>query len=284
MKVKGITIAALLLPGAVVAIGTTTATYTIMLVESFYKTNYVVKEFVGLANYAKSIVDPRYHTVIGTSFLYSAIITPAVTFIPLMIAMMIYDMPAKIQHITKFVFFVPSFAAGVIISQSWRWIFQPQYGVLTWLLGLFGIEPIVVMGSRYTAIFGLSIMSIMGGLGLPLLLYMSSISSIDPAVFDAARIDGASKFQRRMRIVFPLLIPTIFLIIFMTMTGGFFLLESILMMTGGGRGTASFLFDIYDQGFNRRAVGVASARSIMTFIPVALLIWVRQVIKKRVMG
>lgn len=122
---------------------------------------------------------------------------------------------------------------------------------------------------------GISIMQILGGMGLPLLLYMSAVMSIPAEVFDAARIDGASKFQRRIRIVFPMLVPVMFLVMLMSMTGPLFMLEAVLMMTGGGRGTSTLMVDIFKTGIQRSMIGLATARSMLAFVTVGVLLLFR---------
>jgi len=224
------------------------------------------EKFIGLRNYVRSFQDYEYTKVFSTSFIYAGIICPALTFIPLFFALLIYDMPRRLQNWTKFAFFVPGLASGVIISQIWRWIFQPQHGFLNWVLSLFGIESVMWMAQKNTAIIGISIMTIMGGMGIPLLIYLSNILSIDNEIFDAARMDGANNLQIKSRIVFPLLIPSTLLVILLTMGAGFYILETILMMTGGGFGTQNFMYNIFHEGMNKRALGMASARSMLLFL------------------
>lgn len=281
MRARPGAVLVLLFPWAVCIFLFTALPYYLSLELSLYKTNYVTKEFVGLRNFISSFADPEYRKVVGTSFLFCAIICPSVTFIPLFFAFLLYNTPRWVQAGAKFIFFVPGIAGGVIISQVWRWIFQPKIGLLNYLLGLVGVEPIVWMGNRYTAIFGISVMMIMGSMGLPLLLYLSNLLSIPSEIFDAARIDGASNWQIKRKILFPLLVPTVLLIVLMSMTTGFYLLEPILMMTGGGRGTATFQFDIYNVGVNQRAIGLGAARNIMLFALAVVVVVAKRKIEAR---
>ena len=266
----------LLFPGAVFLLVFTALPIIMMVAESFYKSDYIVREFVGLKNYIKTFQDPEYWSSFSASFLYSVLICPVVTLVPLLVALMVYDLPKRIRTYTRFVFFVPSFSAGVIISQVWRWIFQPRMGILNHLLGLVGIAPVMWMGTRVSAITGISLMMVMGGMGLPLLIYLSRILAIDEELYETAVMDGASKFQIRMRVVLPELIPTILLVVLMTMFSGFYILETIIMMTGGGYGSRNFIFDIYHQGIYKNALGVASARSVLLFVLVFALTFLKR--------
>lgn len=256
----------LLGPGAVFILLFTALPLYLMVQKGFYKSNYIAEQFVGLRNYIQSFRDESYRAVWGTSFLYSAIICPAVTILPLLVALVIYDLPKWFRNYTKFMFFAPSFAAGVIISQVWKWIFQPRLGILNHLLGLIGIEGPMWMGERFTAIGGISLMTIMGGLGFPLLIYLSAILSINKELFDTARVDGANEWQIKTKILLPFLLPTVLLIVLLTMGTGFYFVATILEMTGGGHGTANFLYDIFSQAYYKRQMGMASARSTIVFV------------------
>jgi len=271
----------LLGPGAVFILLFTALPLFLMVQKSLFKTNYIFSEFVGLKNYIDSFKDPEYRAVWGTSFLYSAIICPIVTFVPLIFAVVIYDLPKWIKNYAKFMFFIPSFASGVIISQVWRWIFQPRLGLLNYLLGLLGIQGPMWMAERIPAIGGISLMTIMGGLGFPLLIYLSGILSINKELFATARIDGANEWQIKTRIILPLLIPSVLLMILLTMGTGFYFVATILEMTGGGHGTSNFMYDIFSTAYYKRRIGVAAARSTIVFVLVLGMVIAKRRIEKR---
>ena len=266
MKSKRAILFFLLLPGAVFILLFTALPFYYMIERSLHKSNYIINVFVGIGNYIKTFKDPGYREVIGTSFMYAGIICFFSTFIPLIFALMVYDTPKWVQNYTRFMFFVPGFASGVIISQVWRWIYQPRVGLINYLLSFLNIEPIMWMGGRYTAIIGISLMTILGNMGVPILVYLSNILSINPELYDAARIDGATKLQIKIKIVIPLLLPSILLVVLITMATGFFMLGTILMMTGGGYGTSNFMYNIYSEGALKRSVGMASARSAILVV------------------
>jgi len=205
------------MPGAVFILLFTVLPFFIMFEWSFFKTDYISRQFYGIKHFIETFRDPEYYEVFVTSMVYAVVVCLTTTFVPLLFALLAYDTPKWIQNYTKFVFFVPSFTSGVIMVNVWRWIFQPRIGLLTYLSGLVGIKPMMWMANRWTAIGGLSVMTISGIMGVPLLIYMSSILSINPELFDAARIDGANKIQVKLRIVLPLLGPSVLICILITM-------------------------------------------------------------------
>lgn len=248
---------------------------------SFFKTNYIAREFVGLQHFTNTFRDPEYLEVFTSSMVYAGVICFVTTFTPLIFALLAYDTPKWVQSYTKFIFFVPSFTSGVIMTMVWRYIFQPRTGLITYLTGLVGIPSVMWMSFRPTAIGGISIMTISGIMGVPLLIYMSSILSINPEVFDAARIDGTTRFQIKTRIVIPMLGPSVLLVILITMMSGFFIMETILLMTGGGYGTQTFIFNIFYEGINNSKVGLASARNVIMFFVIMAMVFVKRKLEAR---
>jgi multiple sugar transport system permease protein len=271
----------LLLPEGIFLILFTALPFITMFEKSVYMTDYISTRYVGFKHYLDTFRDPDYRDVFVSSMVYAVTICVATTFVPLGVALFIYDLPKWMQNYVKFVFFVPSFTSGVIMTQVWRWIFQPRIGLLTYLTGLIGIKPVMWMAERWTAIFGISIMTISGIMGVPLLIYLSSILSINPELFDVARMDGATTLQVRTRIVLPLLVPSILLVILLTMMSGFFILETILLMTGGGYKTQTFIFNIFAEGINRSRIGLASARSVLMFFVILAMVLTKRRLEKR---
>lgn len=248
---------------------------------SFFQTNYISRDFVGLKHFINTFRDPGYLKVFTSSLIYAGSICLVTTFTPLIFALLAYDTKRWMQSYTKFIFFVPSFTSGVIMTMVWRYIFQPRTGLITYLTGLFGIPSVMWMANRWTAVGGISVMTISGIMGVPLLIYMSSILSINPEVFDAARIDGASRFQVKTRIVIPMLGPSVLLVILITMMSGFFIMETILLMTGGGYGTQTFIFNIFHEGINNSKIGLASARNVLMFFVIMTMVFIKRRLEAR---
>ena len=271
----------LLGPGAVFIILFTVLPAFTMFELSVFKTNYISRDFVGFKHFSDTFKDPEYLKVFTSSMIYAGSICLVTTFTPLLFALLAYDTPKWIQNYTKFIFFVPSFTSGVIMTMVWRYIFQPRTGLITYLTGLVDVPSVMWMANRWTAVGGISIMTISGIMGVPLLIYMSSILSINPEVFDAARIDGASRFQVKTRIVVPMLGPSILLVILITMMSGFFIMETILLMTGGGYGTQTFIFNIFYEGINNSKVGLASARNVIMFFVIMTMVFIKRKLEAR---
>ncbi len=281
MKGKRTILFFLLGPGAVFILLFTALPFIFMFELSFFKTNYIAREFVGFKHFVNTFTDPGYLEVFTSSMIYAGGICFVTTFVPLCFALVAYDTPKWVQNYVKFIFFVPSFTSGVIMTMVWRYIFQPRTGLITYLTSLVGIPSVMWMSNRWTAVGGISIMTISGIMGVPLLIYMSSILSINPELFDSARIDGATRLQMKTRIIIPMLGPSVLLVILITMMSGFFIMETILLMTGGGYGTQTFIFNIFYEGINNSKVGLASARNVLMFFVIMAMVFVKRKLETR---
>ena len=232
---------------------------------SLQKTNYIFSQFVGFKNYVDAIRDPVFIQAFLNNCIYVVFLVPMGIIIPLVIALATYNMRFSLQDFVRFIYFVPSLASGIVIYGVWKWILNYRGGLANWLLSLIGVEPVMWLGQKMTAIFVICLMLSILYLGGRLILYMAVMRSIPREMCDTARVDGATWFQVKMRIILPLIMPWVLFTILLSIIMGFQIWEHIYMLTGGGPGgkTATVLFNIYQVGFIRSRYGVASARSLM---------------------
>jgi multiple sugar transport system permease protein len=94
-------------------------------------------------------------------------------------------------------------------------------------------------------------------------------------------MDGCTQLQIKTKIVLPLLLPSILLVILITMMSGFFILETILLMTGGGYKTQTFIFNIFQEGINKSRIGLGSARSVIMFFVILTMVLVKRRLEKK---
>jgi len=235
---------------------------------SLFQTNYIASKFIGFGNYIEIFTNPEYWERLYTSLLYTLIITPAGLLISTAIALYVINMKKWTQNYTRFITYIPVFATGVIISTVWKWIFHARYGMINWIIGLLGIEPIIWLGGKYTGIIAICTVIMLSGLGFQVVVLLSSMLAISQEIYDAAKIDGASWWKIKMRIILPLQLPTISLLGMLSMIGTFQIWETIYMMTGGGpmNKTANLMYDVYQTGFLYSRYGLASAKTIVLML------------------
>lgn len=249
---------------------------------SLFDTNYVVARFVKLDNYVKLLTDPTFWQSMCNAFIYCLMIIPATVVFSLVLSILISDYRPKVQNTFRIIFYIPSFAAGIIIANVWKWIYNYEYGLANWLVGLLGVKPVMWLATQGYAMTAVSIMIIFATAGAYLMMYSASIMSIPHEVLEQARIDGASWLQTKLRIVVPMIFPTVLLSVVLMMIGTMQMWECIYQLTYGGPagGTASPVFDIYLTAFTYGKYGYASAKSLVLLVVILAMALIKRQIEK----
>jgi multiple sugar transport system permease protein len=249
---------------------------------SLFDTNYVTTRFVGFGNYVKLLTDPTFWQSMCNAIIYCIAIIPATVMFALILSIGISDYKPRIQNTFRIAFYIPSFAAGVIIANVWKWIFDYRYGLANWLVGLFGIKPVMWLASPAYAMAAVSIMILFSTAGSYLMMYSASIMSIPHEILEQARVDGASWLQTKLKIVVPMIMPTVLLSVVLMMIAVMQMWEFIYQLTYGGPsgGTASPVFDIYLTGFEQGRYGYASAKALILLVVILAMALVKKQIEK----
>jgi multiple sugar transport system permease protein len=175
-------------------------------------------EFVGLANYRNLFNDPTFRQVLGNTLYYTAGIIPIQTALALLIAL---GLNQQIRFMTGYraLYFVPVVTSMVAVSFVWQWMYQPQYGVINSLLKMVGIEGPNWLFSRTWAMPSVIAMSIWKNVGYSIVLYLAALQGVPESLYESAMIDGANAWHRFWRITLPMISPTTFFIIVLSIIG-----------------------------------------------------------------
>lgn len=235
---------------------------------SLFKTNYLYSKFIGLKNYIKIFDDPMFWKTIINSLLYAAFLIPLGVGVPLVISLAAFDMNEKAKNYVRFMFYVPSLTSGIIMSGIWSNIFRYRNGLANYFMQLAGFERVHWFGHRFTAIAAISLMVSTIWIGGSVLLFMAVMKTITSEMIEAARIEGASSLQVKMRVVIPVIAPWLLFWALLKLIASFQIFEFIWKLTGGGPGygTATMMYDIYSTGFIDSKYGIASAKSLVMMI------------------
>ena len=237
------------------------------------KTDFIATTWVGLGNFGKLFHDRTFGIVMVNSLIYITWLTGGGITIAVFFALLAYDLPKTIRSYLRVSLYLPSLTAGLIISTVWRWIWHPSAGLANWLLSLVGLGPVWWFGSRWTGMFAISCIIILGGVGFTTMVLLAAILSITPEVLDAARIDGASPWQTRLQIVLPSIAPTVALLTTLALMGNAQMWETVMMTTSGGpdHGTATLMFDIFYTAFLQHQFGYGSAKTVVLIALILVL-------------
>jgi len=251
----------------------------LMVQQSFFRTNYILSLFVGLKNFAAIARDELFGKSIVNTLKFAAILIPFQTLVPLVIALVVVNARKWLQDYTRFAFYAPAFASGIIVATVWQWIFHPtEIGLANYLLGLAGAEPVIWFGRQMTAIGAICIIILTTYIGSYVLIYLATMMAISPELYDAARVDGATWMQVRFRVIVPMISPTIGLVMIMVTISAMQIWALVFLLTNGGPnyGTTTMMFNIYEEGFLYQRYGYASAKSFILFLTILALVLAQQ--------
>lgn len=174
--------------------------------------------------------------------------------------------------IYRTIFFLPTITAGVAIYMLWSWIFNPNYGLLNTALAYVGVEGPAWLASTVWSKPSLIVMGIwimMGGFNM--ILFLAGLNNIDPNLYEAAEIDGANAFKRFWHITLPMIRPTMFFVVIMSIINGFQggFEQAYVMTRGGPAGsTTTISYYIYNLAYRDYKMGYAAAVAVVLFMVV----------------
>ena len=223
-------------------------------------------QFVGLENYIRLFtIDPDFKKSIGVTLLYALISVPSKLIFALLVA---FILNLKLKHINFFrtVYYMPSIMGGsVAISALWRLMFMKE-GIINSLLGNLGIEPIDWLGNASTAMITICLLQVWQ-FGSSMVLFLAALKQVPNDLYEAASIDGASKFKQFFRITLPMITPIVFFNLIMQMVNSFQNFTSAFVITNGGPLKSTYLIGmkLYNEAFKNFKMGYACAVSWVMF-------------------
>jgi multiple sugar transport system permease protein len=187
------------------------------------------------------------------------------------------------RNLLRGVYFLPVVTSWVVVALVWKWLLNPSNGLVNDLLHRVGIQGPGWWTDPNWAIPSVILASAWKDLGYVMVILLAGLQSIPEEYQEAARIDGANAWQRFTRITFPLLTPSTYFVIVISLINGFQVFDQVFVMTGGGpAGHSQVLMGrIYDQTFRYGEVGGASALSWMLFVLILLITLVQQRLQHR---
>lgn len=240
----------------------------------------------GLYNYQTLLFhDPIFWTAFGNTLLYTVLTIPTGMALGLALALVVNTKLRGIQ-IFRAAYFLPVVVPVVATAIVFRWIYNPDFGILNWFLGLVGIGPHDWLGSSTTALPAIAAMSVWQSLGWNMTFFLVGLQSIPTSLYESAALDRAGRWARFRYITWPMLTPTTFFILVTSTIGnlqGAF--DQVYLMTQGGPGYSTYTnaFYLYSQAFRYFHYGYAAAYAWVIFIVIAIATFLQfRLLSKRV--
>jgi len=229
------------------------------------------KPFVGLQNFIELFSDFKFWNAMKNTAVYS-IYVPIGMFISLLLAIAVNKL-GKLSIVLRVLYYLPVVTAGVATTIVWRWIFNRDFGVLNFVLSIFGIKPIAWLESPQFALISMMIIGIWSAIGSQLLIFLAGLQGIPKDFYDAAAVDGASKPRIFWKITLPLLKPTSLFVLVTSVIGSFQVFTPIYVLTQGGplRSTDVVFYHIWQSAWVDMRMGYAAAQSWILFLLLAAL-------------
>jgi multiple sugar transport system permease protein len=222
--------------------------------------------FVGLNNFQTLINDRVFREVLWNTAYYTFGLVPLNLVVSLGLAVWLNT---RLRGLTlyRMAFFMPVVTVTVAVALIWRWMYEPNAGIIDTVLRAVGLPAPAWLGDPQFAMPALILMSVWKGFGYNMVLFLAGLQGIPVSIYEAATIDGASAWQRFGRITLPLLSPTIFLAVVLTVISSFQVFDQALVMTRGGpaNATNTIVLFIYQNGFEFFRMGYASAIAWVLF-------------------
>ncbi|MGQ9552699.1 MAG: carbohydrate ABC transporter permease [Anaerolineae bacterium] len=232
-------------------------------------TNYEILRpisFIGGANFAKAIRDPLFSKSLWNTAFYTALYVPLHLLTALLTAMLL-NVRVHGLGVYRVIFYVPSIMPSVANAFLWMWIFNPNYGLANALLHTLGLPPQKWLFDEALAKPSFVIMGLWG-LGSAMIVFLAGLQGIDPVLYEASEIDGATWWSKFWDITLPMLTPVIFFNLTMGIIGSFQVFTTAFIATGGGPNNATlfYVLYIYRQGWEFAKMGYASALAWVLFV------------------
>jgi len=258
-------------------------------------------KFAGIANFQNLLKDGYFGISVKNTLCFLLITVPSLVILGLLFAALL-NKKIKGRNLGRTIIFSPYVIMPAAVGIIWNWIFDNNFGIFNYYLGIIGIKPIEWLTSGKWALFSVSIVTVWSLVGYNMILYLAGLQGINNELYEAAKIDGANGFQTFIKLTVPMLRPVTSIII--TLANGFQtfikltvpmlrpvtsiiitltlintvqIFDQIYVMTGGGPGTATLTMVqyMYNEAFQNFNLGYGSAIGFMILLFLIILVTIQ---------
>jgi multiple sugar transport system permease protein len=236
--------------------------------------------FVGLQNFERLLSDPIFHLVVWNTCWYTLVTTVFKLGLGLWLALLL-NRSFRFKAFTRAFILLPFIIPTVLSTFAWKWMFDPTFSVLNWILYKLGFISSAVnwLGDPELAMFSIIVVNIWRGVPFFAISLLAGLQTISPDLNEAAAIDGAPPLKRFWYITWPLLLPVTMVVVLFSVIQTFADFQIVYVLTGGGPANATHLFSTYayQLGVGTGLLSQGAAVSLAMF-PILMLIVVGQLL------
>jgi multiple sugar transport system permease protein len=226
------------------------------------------KPYVGLQNYQDMLHDEDFRQSIINTFYYTGAAVPLTMAVGLGIALLL-NQPIRMRGVFRTMYYLPVVTPLVAAAILWKWLYNGDFGLFNYYLLKTHLidQPLLWLADRNLAMPSVILMSIWGGVGFSMVIYLAGLQAIPEQLYDAAKVDGAGPFGRFWYVTLPLLRPTTLFQLVTGIIGSFQIFTQIYIMTNGGPvgRTTTMVYFIYEAAFKFYDMGYASTLAFGLF-------------------
>lgn len=240
-------------------------------------------KFIGIRNYITLFQDKVFLLSLWNTVLYTLITVPILMLLSLWFAVFL-NQKMKFRGFFRSAIYMPAVVSMVAAGMVFLWMFNPQIGLINYIITSLGGSPIDWLNDPHYALAMIVIGTLWSRTGYNMVIYIAGLQGISPDYYEAASIDGASRFQKFRYITMPLLRPSHVFILITCVIYSFRSFDLIYVMTKGGplNSTKTLVVYIYNMAFEKNQYGLASAAGIVLFLILLIFTLVRIKTQKEV--
>ena len=220
--------------------------------------------FAGLDNYLGLLKDQLFLKSITVTVSFALLYVPGTMIISMLVAVLL-NRKLRGTGIFRTVYFLPVVSSAVAVGLVWSWIYAKDAGLLNYFITSLGGEPVNWLSTR-NALYSVVIVNIWGAIGEGAIIFLAGLQAVPNDYHEAAQVDGASSWQRFMKITLPLLTPSIFFQTIIATINAFQAFEYVYVLTRGANGASqipTMVYSIWQNGFRWFNMGSASAQALV---------------------
>lgn len=247
------------------------------IIQAFYLslTNYKLgvrkHSFVGLTNYFTLLHNPEFIRSLTNTLLFAALTLVLTLVVAFAVALIMSESRIAGIGLLQTLIFLPVVVSVVPSAIIWKWMYEPQYGILNYVLSFFGISPVNWLVNRNTSMYSVIVFVVWRWIGYYMIIFWVGLRAIPDTYVEAATIDGASKWRIIRSILIPLLRPIVLLATVLATINGFTIFTEVYIMTIGnqtaqGNVVTVLTYDLYQRGLVFYRIGEANAEAVYLFL------------------
>ena len=249
------------------------ALYTFYL--SLFNWNFIRRTptYIGLENYRRLWSDEYFWIALENTTVYALGVVPASIAIGLFLALLLNER-SRLSRLYRVLLFTPVVTAASAAAIIWKWLYAPgPDGFFNLMAGVVGLGPYRWLQDPDMAMLGVIILGVWKSIGYNVVIFYAGLRNIAVEYREAARIDGASAWQEFRRIILPLLAPTTYFVLIVSVISSFQVFSQVYVMTGGGplNRTLVLVYYLYDRAFASFRIGYAAAIAFVLFAIILVL-------------